>query len=69
MINLKTYIVLDESGAMHFKKMKDILLQQDLLLYRTYISKFPFKLFGYNPSIKQLEKEKNKGNSCKLIKK
>ena len=26
--------------------------------YRTYISKFPFKLFGCNPSIKQLEKEK-----------
>lgn len=27
--------------------------------YRTYISKFPFKLFGHNPSIKQLEEEKN----------
>lgn len=26
--------------------------------YRTYISKFPFKLFGCNSSIKQLEKEK-----------
>lgn len=28
--------------------------------YRTYISKFPFKLFGNNPSIKQVEKEKEK---------
>ncbi|MCI5677676.1 MAG: DUF3800 domain-containing protein [Candidatus Faecisoma sp.] len=28
--------------------------------YRTYISKFPFKLFGHNPSIKQLEEEKEK---------
>lgn len=25
--------------------------------YRTYISKFPFKLFGNNPTLKQLEKE------------
>lgn len=25
--------------------------------YRTYISKFPFKLFGHNPSIKQLEEK------------
>ena len=28
--------------------------------YRTYISKFPFKLFGSNPSLKQLEEEKEK---------
>ena len=28
--------------------------------YITYISKFPFKLFGHNPSIKQLEEEKEK---------
>ena len=28
--------------------------------YRTYISKFPLKLFGRNPSIKKLEEEKNK---------
>ena len=28
--------------------------------YKTYISKFPFKLFGHNPSIKQLEEEKEK---------
>ena len=27
--------------------------------YRTYISKFPFKLFGNNPSLKHLELEKN----------
>lgn len=26
--------------------------------YRTYISKFPFKLFGHNPSIKELEVQK-----------
>lgn len=26
--------------------------------YRTYISKFPFKLFGNNPTLKQLEQEK-----------
>lgn len=28
--------------------------------YRTYISKFPLKLFGRNPSIKKLEEEKDK---------
>lgn len=28
--------------------------------YRTYISKFPLKLFGHNPSIKQQEEEKEK---------
>lgn len=28
-------------------------------LYRTYISKFPFKLFGNNPSLKQKEKTNN----------
>ena len=26
--------------------------------YRTYISKFPFKLFGHTPTLKQLEQEK-----------
>ena len=26
--------------------------------YRTYIPKFPFKLFGHNPSIKELEVQK-----------
>lgn len=37
--------------------------------YRTYISKFPFKLFGHNPSIKQLEEEKKfKRISYKFIK-
>lgn len=28
--------------------------------YRTYISKFPFKLFGNNPTLKQLEQENGK---------
>lgn len=28
--------------------------------YRTYISKFPFKLFGNNPTLKQLEQENEK---------
>lgn len=28
--------------------------------YRTYISKFPFKLFGNNPTLKQLEQESKK---------
>lgn len=28
--------------------------------YRTYISKFPFKLFGHNPSIKRLAEESEK---------
>lgn len=52
-----------------YNRQNEDLSRRVLHYYRTYISKFPFKLFGYNPSIKQLEKEKNKGNSCKLIKK
>ena len=28
--------------------------------YRTYISKFPFKIFGNNPTLKQLEEDNNK---------
>ena len=30
--------------------------------YRTYISKFPFKLFGSNPTLKQIKQESNKNN-------
>ena len=29
-------------------------------LYRTYISKFPYKLFGSNPSLKEIKLQKNK---------
>ena len=31
--------------------------------YKTYISKFPLKLFGCNPSIRQLEKNENKSDN------
>lgn len=34
--------------------------------YRTYISKFPFKLFGNNPSLKDIQQE-NQNNSQKLV--
>ena len=34
--------------------------------YRTYISKFPFKLFGNNPTLKQLENA-NKKNLEKIV--
>lgn len=35
--------------------------------YRTYISKFPFKLFGINPTLKELEKEKNKKSEKSVV--
>ena len=35
--------------------------------YRTYISKFPFKLFGINPTLKEPEKEKNKKSEKSVV--
>lgn len=35
--------------------------------YRTYISKFPYKLFSNNPSIKELESSKNNQKDSKIV--
>lgn len=35
--------------------------------YKTYISKFPYKLFGINPSLKELEQAKNKNLEKEVV--
>ena len=45
---------------------KEDLSRRVPLFYRTYISKFPFKLFGNNPTLKQLKNE-NLKNSEEIV--
>lgn len=50
-----------------YNQEKENLSRRVSQYYRTYISKFPFRLFGHTPTLKQIEQEKNEKKSNILV--
>lgn len=50
-----------------YNQEKENLSRRVSQYYRTYILKFPFRLFGHTPTLKQIEQEKNEKKSNILV--